>query len=184
MQPTSLTIQLTDHSIKQPVVIVKDIPIQVGRFIIPCDFIVMDMDVNSRVSIILRRPFLATIGMVIDVQAGTISFQMCREMMDFCFPLPTPFSMPIIPPPSVAPVHIVPCNAISRLQVFDGDEGPHMLSGGFFDFSTVVSISFGTTSSCNGKVVDPTHIFTRLLVHLLYHFHIPFRSKGQVKDLK
>jgi len=57
LKPTSLTIQLADCSIKQPVGILEDVPIQVGKFVIPCDFVIMGMDENSRVPIILGRPF-------------------------------------------------------------------------------------------------------------------------------
>ena len=51
----------------QPMGILKDVPVQVGKFIILCDFIIEHMDENSRVPIILERPFLATAGVVIDV---------------------------------------------------------------------------------------------------------------------
>ena len=53
----------------------EDVPVQVGKFIIPYDFIILYMDDNFQVPIILGRPFLATVGAVIDVQMGTISFQ-------------------------------------------------------------------------------------------------------------
>jgi len=53
-----------------------DVPIQVGKFIIPCDFIILDMDENLQAPLISWRPFLATVGAVIDVQAGTMSFQL------------------------------------------------------------------------------------------------------------
>ena len=81
----------------------KDVPIQVGKFIIPYDFIIMNMDENSQVPFILGRPFLATAGVVIDVQAGTISFQMYGERVDFYFRPPTPSFVLVIPPPSVVP---------------------------------------------------------------------------------
>ena len=67
LQPTSLTIQLTDCSIKQPMGILEDVHIQVDKFIIPCDFIVLNMDENSQVPIILGKPFLVTVGPMIDV---------------------------------------------------------------------------------------------------------------------
>jgi len=54
--------------------ILKDVPVQAGKFIIPYDFIVLDMDQNLQALLILGRPFLATVGAVIDVLAGTMSF--------------------------------------------------------------------------------------------------------------
>jgi len=94
----------------------------VGKFIIPCDFIIMDMDENSRVPIILGRQFLATAGVIIKVQASTISFQIREETVDFYFPPLIPSLAPIIPSPSTDPVHTVPLDAVSGLEVFDGDE--------------------------------------------------------------
>ena len=42
--PTSITIQLADYSIRRPVGILEDVPVQVGKFPVPCDFVVLDMD--------------------------------------------------------------------------------------------------------------------------------------------
>ena len=66
--------QLADRSIRQLVGILEDVPIQVGKSVIPCDFIVLDIDESSRVPISLRRLFQTAAGAVIDVQADTISF--------------------------------------------------------------------------------------------------------------
>ena len=63
---------------------------------------------------------------MIDVQVGTMSFQLCVERVDFYFPPPTP---PLVPtPPSLPGAHTysVPHAAVSSVIVFDGDGGPHM----------------------------------------------------------
>jgi len=44
LTPTSLTIQLADCSTKQPIGILEDVSAQVDKFLVPCDFIVLDMD--------------------------------------------------------------------------------------------------------------------------------------------
>jgi len=41
----------------------------------PIDFIVLDIDCNPSCPIILGRPFLRTIGAVIDMKEGDIKFQ-------------------------------------------------------------------------------------------------------------
>ena len=41
----------------------------------PVDFIVLDMDCNLSFPIILGRPFLRTIGAIIDMKEGNIRFQ-------------------------------------------------------------------------------------------------------------
>jgi len=71
----------------------------VGKFVIPFDFIVMDMDEHCQVPIILGRPLFATIRAVIDVRAGTIFFQLCGEKVDFFFSQPTTLLLttPVVP---------------------------------------------------------------------------------------
>ena len=76
LKPTTLIIRLADRTLRRPAGILDDAPIRVGKFIILCDFIIMDMDDNSRAPIILGRPFLATAGAVIYRQARTMSFQL------------------------------------------------------------------------------------------------------------
>ena len=69
--------------------ILEDVPVQGGQFLVPCDFIVLDMDKDYPAPFILGCPFLATAGAVIDVQTGTMSFTVCGERVDFHFPPPT-----------------------------------------------------------------------------------------------
>jgi len=73
------------------------------------------------VPIILERPFVATAEAMIDVQAGTLSSQLCEEMVDFYFPPPTPFLKPAnIPCPPVLR-HNTPPTASPEIMVFDGN---------------------------------------------------------------
>ena len=95
--PTSITIQLADCSIRRPVGTLEDVPVQVGNFLVPCDFIVLDMDDSFPPPFILGRPFLATARAVIDVQTGTMSFTVCGERVDFHFSPPIPSPAPVIP---------------------------------------------------------------------------------------
>ena len=63
--------------------------VTVGEFVIPCDFFVVDMEESPHMPIILGRPFLATAGAGINVQASTLCFCICGERVDFCFSPPT-----------------------------------------------------------------------------------------------
>ena len=94
LKPTGISIQLADCSIRQLAGILEDVPLQVGKFRILCDFFVLDTDDDLSVALILGRPFLATAGAVIDVPTGTMSFTICGERVDFYFPSPTPLSTP------------------------------------------------------------------------------------------
>ncbi|XP_070045978.1 uncharacterized protein [Nicotiana tomentosiformis] len=41
-RPTSMWLQMDDRSIKRPVVIVDDVLVKVGKFILPADFVILD----------------------------------------------------------------------------------------------------------------------------------------------
>jgi hypothetical protein len=48
-----MTIQLANASIRLPLGIVEDIPMQVGKFFVLGDFVVMEMEEDKKVPIIL-----------------------------------------------------------------------------------------------------------------------------------
>jgi len=88
-----------------------------GKFLIPYDFIVLDMAEDFPAPLILGRPFLATAGAVIDVQTGTMSFTVCGERLDFYFPPPAPPPTPgahsILSAPTPSPFPPAPGVAIT-----------------------------------------------------------------------
>ena len=84
--PTKITLQLADGSIKHPVGILEDIPVKVGKFYIPADFVILDMPEDHFTCIILGRPFLATGGVIIDVKKGKLSFNVGDDEITFCLP--------------------------------------------------------------------------------------------------
>ena len=55
--------------------IINDVLIVANRNCVPVDFIVLDIDCNPSCPIILGRPFLRTIGAIIDMKEGNIRFQ-------------------------------------------------------------------------------------------------------------
>jgi hypothetical protein len=72
--PTSMCLQLADQSIRYPVGIVEDIPVKIREFFIPIDFVVLDIQPDSKVSLILGRPFLSTTNAHIDVGIREVKF--------------------------------------------------------------------------------------------------------------
>jgi hypothetical protein len=52
LQPTSITLKLANRSIKRPRGILGDVLVKVGKFILPTDFIVLDMEEAPMPSII------------------------------------------------------------------------------------------------------------------------------------
>ncbi|XP_057532890.1 uncharacterized protein LOC130810779 [Amaranthus tricolor] len=74
LKVTNITLQMADRSVKYPLGILEDIPVRVGKFYIPVDFVVLDMEEDRQISIILGRPFLHTAGAVIDVKMVDLHF--------------------------------------------------------------------------------------------------------------
>ncbi|GKE51212.1 DNA-directed DNA polymerase [Tanacetum coccineum] len=62
-----MSLELADRSIKYPRGIIENVLIKVDKFVLLIDFLILDMPEESRVPIILGRPFLATARAMIDV---------------------------------------------------------------------------------------------------------------------
>jgi len=160
LKPVTMLIQLAYRTIKRSADILDDVLVQVGKLVISCDFIVMDMNESPQMSILLERLFLATAGPVIDMQAGTISFRIWGEMVDFCFPPPTASSVPANLLPSAAPMPTITPSTVSKIKIFDGNGGPYMMSIGFSDFSVVVPASLGSAPTRSWEVVTASPFTT------------------------
>ncbi|XP_073526141.1 uncharacterized protein [Phyllobates terribilis] len=85
-RPVKMTLLIADRSTTRPVGILEDIPIQIGKFYIPIDFIVLDIPADSPIPIIVGRPFLVTVDALIDVKQGVFSFNIGEEKMEFNLP--------------------------------------------------------------------------------------------------
>jgi len=64
----SLNLHLADFTIKKPMGRINDVLIVANRNYVPIDFIVLDIYCNPTCPIILGRPFLRTIGAIIDMK--------------------------------------------------------------------------------------------------------------------
>ena len=71
----SLNLHLADSTIKKPMGRINDVLVVENRNYVPVDSIVLDIDCNLSCPIILGRPFLRTIGAIIDMKEGNIRFQ-------------------------------------------------------------------------------------------------------------
>jgi len=166
LTPTTISIQLADCSIRQPTGILEDLPVKVGEFVVSCDFFVVDMEESPHMPLILGRPFLVTAGAEINVQAGTLSFCICGERVDFCFPPPIPTPAPAtsppppapLPTPPLAPIPAVPPYASTSVKVFNGDGGPNIWQTRY-DGLMPIPTSLGIPSAYTGEVQDPTAPF-------------------------
>ncbi|GJW10986.1 reverse transcriptase domain-containing protein [Tanacetum coccineum] len=66
-KPTRMSLELAYRSIQYPRGIAENVFIKVDEFVLPIDFVILDMREDTRISIILGRPFLATARAMIDV---------------------------------------------------------------------------------------------------------------------
>ncbi|KAK1668403.1 hypothetical protein QYE76_056562 [Lolium multiflorum] len=63
-----LDVNLADHSTKKPLGKVDNVRITVNNNLVPVDFVVLDIECNASCPIILGRPFLRTVGAIIDMK--------------------------------------------------------------------------------------------------------------------
>nr|XP_016471053.1 PREDICTED: uncharacterized protein LOC107793247 [Nicotiana tabacum] len=78
-RPTSMLLQLADRTVKRPFGILDDVLIQVGKFVFPADFVILDCKVDEDIPIILGRPFLATRRALIDCETGELKMRLNDE---------------------------------------------------------------------------------------------------------
>ena len=81
--PTVITLQMADRSMAQPEGIQEDVPVKVGKFIFPVDFVIMQMEEDTQGPLLLGRPFLATRAALIDVQKGELTLRVGDEAVHF-----------------------------------------------------------------------------------------------------
>ena len=85
IEECSLNLHIADSTIKKPMGRINDVLIAVNRNYVPIHFIVLDIDCNPSCPIILGRPFLRTVGAIIDMKEGNIrcQFPLKRGMEHF-----------------------------------------------------------------------------------------------------
>ena len=70
--PTSKCLQLADQSVHYPAGIAENVPMKIRNFFIPIDFVVLDMEFDTKTPLVLGRPFLSMANAHIDVGAREI----------------------------------------------------------------------------------------------------------------
>jgi hypothetical protein len=68
-------VHLSDIAKKKPLGRINDFLIIVNNNLVPVDFLVVDIECNASCPIILGRPFLKTVGAIIDMKESTIRYQ-------------------------------------------------------------------------------------------------------------
>ncbi|XP_075079884.1 uncharacterized protein LOC142165168 [Nicotiana tabacum] len=75
--------KLADRTMKRSSGILDDVLIQVGKFVFPADFVILDCRVDEEIPIILGRPFLDTGRAFIDYETGELKMRLNDEEITF-----------------------------------------------------------------------------------------------------
>ncbi|GJZ87824.1 putative nucleotidyltransferase, ribonuclease H [Tanacetum coccineum] len=78
-----MSLELADRSIQYPQRIAEDVLIKIDKSVLPIDFVILDMREDSRIPIILGRPFLAIARATIDVFNKKITLRVGSEEVIF-----------------------------------------------------------------------------------------------------
>ncbi|XP_057719564.1 uncharacterized protein LOC130933990 [Arachis stenosperma] len=83
IMPTDVVIRLADKTQKQAIGVVENVLLKVGKYFLPTDFIILDIEESHTHPIILGRPFLATARALIDVEKGELILRIHDERLSF-----------------------------------------------------------------------------------------------------
>ncbi|GJT91016.1 reverse transcriptase domain-containing protein [Tanacetum coccineum] len=83
LKPTKMSVRLADRSFQYPVGIAENMLVEVGKFTFPADFVILKMEEDSKVPLILGRPFLHTADAVIRVKQNQLNLGVGTERMIF-----------------------------------------------------------------------------------------------------
>ncbi|GKG15527.1 reverse transcriptase domain-containing protein, partial [Tanacetum coccineum] len=80
-----MSVRLGDRSFQYPVGIAENMLVKVGKFTFSADFVIREMEEDSKVPLILGRPFLHTADAVIRVKQKKLNLRVGTERMIFNF---------------------------------------------------------------------------------------------------
>ncbi|XP_071740393.1 uncharacterized protein [Rutidosis leptorrhynchoides] len=73
LKPTRMCVRLADRTYNYPIGIAENLPAKVNHLIFPADFVVLEMEEDSKVPLILGRPFLNTADAIVCVKEKNLS---------------------------------------------------------------------------------------------------------------
>nr|GEW97769.1 reverse transcriptase domain-containing protein [Tanacetum cinerariifolium] len=83
LKPTKISVRLVDRSFQYHVRIAENMLVEVSKFTFPVDFIILEMEEDSKVSLILGRPFLHTADAVIQINQKQLNLRVGTKRMIF-----------------------------------------------------------------------------------------------------
>nr|GEY42212.1 reverse transcriptase domain-containing protein [Tanacetum cinerariifolium] len=73
LKPTRMSILLANHTYQYPMGVPENMLVQVGKFMFPAGFVILQMEEDDKVPLILGRPFLHTADAIIRVENKELS---------------------------------------------------------------------------------------------------------------
>ncbi|KHN44549.1 hypothetical protein glysoja_042698, partial [Glycine soja] len=83
IDPTKMTLQPVDHSIKRPYGVVEDVLVKLHHFTFPVDFVIIDIEEDTDIPLILGRPFMLTANCVVDMGNGNLELSIDNQKITF-----------------------------------------------------------------------------------------------------
>ncbi|GJY31859.1 reverse transcriptase domain-containing protein [Tanacetum coccineum] len=83
IKPTRMCIRLANQSYQYPIGVAENMLVQVGQFIFLIDFVILEMEEDSKVPLILGRPFLHTANAIIYVKCKELNLEVGNEKITF-----------------------------------------------------------------------------------------------------
>ncbi|XP_070054222.1 uncharacterized protein [Nicotiana tomentosiformis] len=82
-RPISMSLQMVDHIMKRPLGVIEDVLVQVDKFILAANFVILDCEFDYEVPIILGRHFLYMCNALCDVGVRELTFRVGDEQVVF-----------------------------------------------------------------------------------------------------
>nr|GEX52016.1 reverse transcriptase domain-containing protein [Tanacetum cinerariifolium] len=83
LKPTKMSVRLADRSFHHPIEKAKNMLVDVGKFTFYVDFVILKMEEDSKVPLILGRPFLYTADVVIRVKQKQLNLGVGTKRITF-----------------------------------------------------------------------------------------------------
>ena len=81
LKPTNMSLSLADKFVIYPLGILENVPTKVGKFVIPSDFVVLEMEEDLEILILFGRLFFRTVGTILDMKNRKITLKVDNESM-------------------------------------------------------------------------------------------------------
>ncbi|XP_019457662.1 PREDICTED: uncharacterized protein LOC109358049 [Lupinus angustifolius] len=83
LKPTRMSLQLADRSIKYREGVVEDVLVKVDKFLIPVDFVVIDLSGDVEIPLIMGCPFMRTAKIGICMENGQLIVRVEDDEIQF-----------------------------------------------------------------------------------------------------